>query len=314
MFSGQGSQHYHMGSALFDHEPVFRDRMLYLDDIVRKLSGKSILDALYAPRHGKADAFALTSLSHPAIFMVEYSLAELLISSSIVPDLTLGCSMGSFAAAAVAGFIDVEDALTAVVRQATALETHCKVGGMTAVLSDPKLYSEDILREHSELAGINFSSHFVISAPLNRLDEIESALSVRNISYLRLPVSFAFHSRWIDQAEAPFAALMRSIRPANDRLPMMCCERAAIIRELPSGYFWSVVRNRIRFRDAVANLEQQGNYRYIDVGPSSTLATFLKYQLNSLSASTIHPILTPYGHEQMNLRALLASRADSLAH
>jgi bacillaene synthase trans-acting acyltransferase len=307
MFSGQGSQYFHMGRALFDENDIFRDWMISLDEIARRSSGRSVIETLYSSGHGKGDPFDRTLLTHPAIFMVEYSLAQSLIHAGVRPDVVLGVSLGSFAAATVAGFIGVEDALSAVMRQAIALEECCEPGGMTAVLADPALFAEDFLSGRSELAAVNFSSHFVISARRSELAEIEDALKKHDVGYQRLPVSVPFHSQWIDKARVPFASFMRSIRCKQGRLPLACCDQAAILSDLSDDYFWNVVRYPVRFRETVARLEQQGARRYIDVGPAGTLATFLKYGMPETTRSTVHAILTPFGFDQKNLSALLVS-------
>lgn len=307
MFSGQGSQYFQMGRELFEKDDTFRDWMLRLDDIARRSSGRSVIEILYSAVHGRGDPFKRTLLTHPAIFMVEYSLAQSLIQAGVWPDLVLGVSLGSFAAAAVAGFIGVEDALSAVMQQAIALEECCEPGGMAAVLADPALFAEDFLSGRSELAAVNFSSHFVVSARRMELAEIEVALRKHNVGYQRLPVSFPFHSQWIDKAEAPFKSFMRSIRCKQGRLPLACCDQMAILSDLSDDHFWNVVRHPIRFRETAARLERQGARQYIDVGPAGTLATFLKYGMPATTKSTVHAILTPYGFDQKNLAAVLAS-------
>ena len=208
MFSGQGSQYFQMGRTLYHSNPIFRETLLQLDDIMRELSGSSVIEAIYSPTHGPGAPFERTLLSHPAIFMVEYSLARALIGAGVVPGLTLGTSVGSFAAATLAGCIAPGTALTAVVRQAQALEECCEPGGMIAVLGSADLYEQPFLRSASELASVNFASHFVVSAPRERCEGIERELSQRGIPFQRLPVSFAFHSRWIDPARNAFEAFM----------------------------------------------------------------------------------------------------------
>lgn len=304
MFSGQGSQYFQMGRALFDQNSTFRDSMVQMDNIVRELSGYSVIETLYSAEHTKGALFDRTLLTHPAIFMVEYSLAKSLMSAGVMPDVTLGASLGSFAAATIGGFIDVEDALTAVIRQASTLEACCEAGGMMAVLGDPALYREEFLSRDSELAAVNFSSHFVVAAKLARLIEIEADLKTRNVTCQRLPVSFAFHSQWIDDAKVPFESFMQSIRYKAGQLPVMCCDQAKILECLPDHYFWNVTRHAIRFREAVAQLERGGAHRYIDVGPAGTLATFLKYGLPAESASKVHSVLTPYARDLQNFAAL----------
>jgi acyl transferase domain-containing protein len=292
-----------MGRTLWEKSEVFRDSMLRLDRVAQALVGQSVTEAIYS--RGKAELFDRITLTHPAIFMVEYSLAQCLLQAGVIPDMTLGASMGSFAAATIAGLMDVPDAMAAVIRQASLVEAHCERGGMIAVLADPALFTE--LSAHGELAGINFHSHFAVSAPDLDLPRIEAVLRRRNVVYQRLAVSFAFHSRWIDPAKAPFESFMQSIPLRSARLPLICCERAATLAELPHDYFWTIARQPIRFRDTIAQLEQSGPYRYIDVGPSGTLATFVKYGLAPTSRSTVHSVLTPYGQDDKNLEALRQS-------
>jgi acyl transferase domain-containing protein len=303
VFSGQGSQYFQMGRELFEQSIIFRQWMQSLNEYALKHSGLSVIDEIYSTR-AKTDVFDRTRLTHPAIFMIEYALAQCLMSFGVMPQMTLGTSMGSFAAAAVAGFIEVEDAMLAVMKQAIAFEACCEPGIMLAVLAQPSLFAQDFLRANSELAGVNFATHFAVSAPRESGAEIENALRNRGVSFQRLPVSFAFHSRWIDDAQAPFLSFMQSIRTRQPQLPLMCCEQVTTLSDLPADYFWRVVRQPIRFQEAIARLECEGAYRYIDVGPAGTLATFLKYGLPASSDSTTHAVITPYGNEMKNLSAL----------
>jgi bacillaene synthase trans-acting acyltransferase len=307
MFSGQGSQYFQMGKALYDGNETFRDWMTRLDAIARPVVGRSVVETLYSDRNSKGDPFDRTLLTHPAIFMVEYALAQALMSAGVVPDMVLGVSLGSFAAAAVGGFLDVEDALTAVIRQAMVLEEFCEPGGMTAVLADPALYAEEFVRGRSELAGVNFSTHFVVSAKRTDLAEIEATLKQRSIVHQRLPVSFAFHSQWIEKAKEEFVSFMRSVPSGRGHLPLVCCDRTATLSELPADYFWDVVRHPIRFRETTARLGQERPRHYIDVGPAGTLATFLKYGMPAGTPSTVHAILTPFGGDQKNFAIVSAA-------
>lgn len=308
MFSGQGSQHYQMGRALFDHDPVFRATLVRLDDVAREIGGSSVVEALYAGGNDRAGAFDQTLLTHPAIFMVQYALAQSLIAAGVVPDLTLGTSLGSFAAAAVAGFSDPERMLAAVIQQAAALDTCCDRGTMIAVLADPVLFEQEFLRARCELAAVNFATHFVVSTPREQIAEVEAGLKARQVAFKRLPVGYAFHSRWIDPAQAPFQSFMTSIRCDSGWLPLVCCDHARVLDRLPDDFFWHVVRRPIRFREAITVLEQEHACEFVDVGPAGTLATFLRYILPPARRSAVHAILSPYGHDHTRLAAFAATR------
>jgi acyl transferase domain-containing protein len=308
MFSGQGSQYFQMGKALFDHNSVFRDWIMKLDAVALRVSGHSVARALYMSEQDAAPAFERTLLTHPAIFMVEYSLAQALMSAGVHPDLTWGASIGSFAAAAIAGFIDAEEALTILVGHANALQDNCQKGGMLAILADCALFQQELFCRRSELAAVNFRSHFVVAAPLPEIALIQEQLRDRGVPHQRLPVEFAFHSRWIDAARPAFESQLGGVRPRAGRMPMMCCERAAMLTRLPPGYFWDVTRRPIRFGAAAVTMMGQGACRYIDVGPAGTHAALLKYSLTGDSASTIHTVLTPFGRDVQNFAALTQMR------
>ncbi len=303
MFSGQGSQYYQMGKQLFENNTMFRDWMLYLDGLNRKLSGNGVIDTIYSRQ--KSEVFDNTSVTHPAIFMIEYSLSKCLMQMGTTPDMTLGASLGSFAAAAIAGYIKVEDALAAVVEQAAAFEASCECGGMIAILESPSLYDEDFLREHSVMAAINFDKHFCISGKQADLERIEATLKQKAITHQRLPVSFAYHSPWIENSRKQFEEFVKKVPIEEGHLPIACCGYSTVFTNLNTHFFWDAVRQPIRFMDTITHMELRGPYRYIDVGPSGTMATFTNYVLSESSHSTAHSIMTPFGREEKNLEALI---------
>src|SRR5688572_6962505 len=103
MFSGQGSQYFHMGRALYERSDVFRAELDHLDALATPLVGQSVVRALYDERRSKADTFDRLALTSPAIFMVEWALARAVVEAGVRPDVVLGVSNGSFAAAVMAG-------------------------------------------------------------------------------------------------------------------------------------------------------------------------------------------------------------------
>ncbi len=307
-FSGQGSQYYRMGQPLFDSDQVFREHVQRLDALAHALSGERVLEAIFAG--DKSESFDRTLLTHPAIFMIEYALALRLIEGGLVPDAVLGTSLGVFAAATVAGCMDEATAMTAVIAQARAFENTCKPGGMIAILDAPTLHAQEpFLHRSSEIAALNFDKHFAIAAPTSELGAIEAELKHRGIVHQRLAVSFAFHSRWVDHARDTFLESVRNLTLRRATMPLVCCDRTETnVPALTQDDLWHVTRRPIGFLHTIVRLDGEGPYQYIDVGPSGTMATFLKYALPRGSASTTHAVITPYGQDVRNLNALLASR------
>jgi trans-AT polyketide synthase/acyltransferase/oxidoreductase domain-containing protein len=317
LFSGQGSHHFQMGRELFERDARFRAAMLHADDVFRERCGESAVAVLFDQRHPREAPFDRLLHSHAAIFMVEHALATSLIDAGIVPDMVLGASLGTFAAAAVAGHLDPRDALLAVIEQAIAVETHCQGGCMIAVMGDWQRCLTPELLAWCEVAAINFASHAVISLPASHAEQIERQLRQGGVTYHKLPVAYAFHSRWIDAAQAPYRAFLRTLPLRQGSIPLVCCAQGEALRALSASHLWSVVREPIRFQHALGMLAAQGEHRYIDAGPGGTLATFVKYALPAGSASPIHHVMSPLGSDMQRLsglKAMLRPAARGINH
>ena len=169
LFSGQGSQHFQMGRELFERDECFHAAMQDMDRLLRERYGESVLATLFAEHHTREAPFSNLLHSHPAIFMVEYALAKSLIGAGVQPDLVLGASLGTFVAAAVAGHLEPELALSAVVEQAIAVHKHCEHGCMIAVMGEPERYLTPELLALCELGASNFATHAVLSLPATQI-------------------------------------------------------------------------------------------------------------------------------------------------
>ncbi len=306
MFSGQGSHYYQMAATLYQQDPLFRRHLDRLDAKAAALMGGSVVEHLFQPARTPSEPFTMTRFSHPGIYMIECALANTLADHGVVPDLLLGSSMGTFVAAAIAGCIAQEDALAIVIEQARLLECHCDPGAMLAVLAPPSLFDEaPRLYARTELAAVNMPNHFVVAGHGDDIDDAKRFLDEQGVVCQLLNVSYAFHSRHIHVLRPQFLAALEATQIRPGQLPIICSARTEMVREFSHEDLWNIAVKPIRFKESVALLESQGNHHYIDIGPSGTLATFVKYCLSQDSRSTIHTILTPFGNEVPNLRAVV---------
>ena len=294
MFSGQGSQYRQMGRALYEQDEGFRRHLERLDQVVVGATGHSVLQQLYpdTPMPGALDDILVT---HPAIFMLEYALAQTLIEQGVRPDHVLGSSLGEVAAAAVSGAVEAEPALLFVVRQARLFHEHCPAGGMTAVLDAAKRF-EQLLGQgiEVELAAINFAEHFVISGAVAELNRAEALLGQQGVVFQRLAVSRPFHSSAMDSVRGAFLEACADLPMRPPRIGYVSSTFGGPVHGFAADYLWNVVRARLELPPAIAYLEQLGAHEYLDVGPSGSMANFAKRCRAVGSASTDRLILSPF--------------------
>jgi acyl transferase domain-containing protein len=117
MFSGQGSQYPTMAQGLYHSEPVFRANLDYCSELLKPLIGEDLRHLLYAtgiPDDSAAQWLNQTRITQPALFAVEYSLAQLWMSWGIRPQAMIGHSIGEYLAACLSGVFSLEDGLALV--------------------------------------------------------------------------------------------------------------------------------------------------------------------------------------------------------
>ncbi|MBW7982906.1 acyltransferase domain-containing protein [Enterobacillus tribolii] len=310
MYTGQGSQYYHMGAGLYATNPVFRQRMDKLNHMATDLFGFSPLAGLYAPERLKSTPFEDTVLSSLTIFMLERAITDTLIHYDCRPDGVLSLSMGAFAALCASGVSDDETMLVALHRQAQAMERCCAGGIMVAVLAPVTLWQEeDTLRLNSEIAAINGESHFVLSLPRSALAQVEARLTIRKAPFQRMPVSRAYHSRWIEPACQEVLNAFGDVAFRRAKMPVSLCLAAPVSGDISPQIMWNIARGPICLRDAVQRLEREGGYRYLDAGPSGTAATLLKYMLPAARQSAVRSLLSPLKQDERVLDELLITAA-----
>lgn len=308
MFSGQGSQYYHMAKELFASHPVFKQTFLRLDPMVKEVTGESMVESLYNSQQRITDRFDQIKLTHPSIFMVQYALAQVLLEKGIEPDYVLGASLGEIVAATVAKVMTPEEALECIMTQAHLVEKHCEPGSMMAILHQVRLYDETpILYRHSELAAINFDSHFVISGVKEGIQEIANHLASNQIVSHTLPISYAFHSSFIDPMEEEFKGFLHKKTNKRPAIPFISCVDGEIKEELSRDYFWEVARKPIQFPKAINKLQKKHQEAiFIDLGPRGTLSNFLKYNKNPHCDFSGYSVITPYQQELNRIEKIFA--------
>lgn len=281
MFPGQGSQYVNMGKELYETEPVFRE---WIDRCCRLLEpelGLDLRELIYpadGESHNATDKLKQTEIAQPAIFTIEYALAQLWMSWGIKPEAAIGHSIGEYVAATIAGVFSLENALHLVARRGKLIQ-QMPTGSMLAVsLSETE--AKEFLNNELSLAANNGSNLCVISGSDNAIALLETQLKNKGIECRHLHTSHAFHSSMMDDAIAPLAETVRKVKLNPPQMPFISCVTGTWItpEEATNPHYWAKhMRETVRFAAGVEELLQDSNCILLEVGAGRTLSTFVKH-------------------------------------
>lgn len=285
LFPGQGSQHAGMARELVAAEPVFAHAFRRCCALVSARLGCDMA-ALILPPDAEAAASAAmlseTLYTQPALFAVEYALAELFESWGIAPVAMLGHSIGEYVAACRAGVFALEDAIALVVARASAMQAQ-PPGAMLAVrCAEAELAGR--LPSGVEIAACNAPSLCVVAGTAAAIDAFAAQLAGEGTAATRLKVSHAFHSALMDGALPRFRRAFDCITLAPPQRPFYSCVSGAPITdaEATSPDYWvNQIRRPVRFADALAHALRGGERILLELGPGQALTGLARSQLGA---------------------------------
>lgn len=278
LFSGQGSHYRDMGKELYVADRVFKDSIDRADKLIYRNTGISLVEELY--RYDE-EVFDSVLITHPAIVAIEIAMTEVLNDRGIIPVAVAGISLGEFAAGVASGLWTGEDALVTSIEQAKLISMKVEEGGMTVVIS-PKtgLLTEYLDDKELYQQCVNFNGCFTVSGLRNELDQFDEFLGENGIVHQRLDVEYPFHSPFMELAKLYWNHDDSGISdsPENSAKMYSALLGDIIDKGFNSDYFWDVVSRPYDFPAVIREIERDlPDVRYVDLGPSGTMATFMKY-------------------------------------
>lgn len=296
LFSGQGAQYVNMGRGLYESEPLFRQTLDQCDAILRPLIGESLLALLYPAQSGQHSPAKLdeTRYAQPALFMIEYALAQLWMAWGVQPVALVGHSIGEYVAACLAGVFTLTDGLALVAARGQLMQTLAP-GAMLAVSLDAASLTP-YLKDGIALAAVNEADRTVVAGPLEAMALLEAQLQTVGIPYRRLHTSHAFHSAMMEPILAEFTARVARVRLQPPTKPYLSNVTGTwiTVEDATNPAYWARhLRQTVRFADNLTTLSGAADL-LLEVGPGHTLATFARRHAD-LAA---RPILTSLRHPQ----------------
>ncbi|HEX6292478.1 MAG TPA: amino acid adenylation domain-containing protein [Herpetosiphonaceae bacterium] len=286
MFPGGGGQHAQMARELYETEPVFRSWVDRSADLLSPQLGLDIRAVLFpAPDQAAAAERQLqqTALALPALFAIEYALAQLWISWGIQPAAMIGHSLGEYVAACLAGVFSLEDALTLVTVRGRLMQ-QLPAGMMLSVALPEaelrtRLESEDTGR--LSIAAVNAPALCVVSGPAQVVAELERALQSEQVDCRRVPIEVAAHSTLVEPMLEEFGRHVQALRLNRPQIPCISGVTGTWLSPADAtdpAYWVRHLRQTVRFADGIAELLTDPDRMLLEVGPGRALSGVARLQ------------------------------------
>ncbi len=269
IFPGQGAQYPGMAAGLYRDLPRFRAAVdecarlfepLLDTDIVAAMAGDGMLER--------------TDLVQAALFTVGYALATTFRDWGIAPDAVAGHSIGEYAAAAVAGAMELPDAVRLVAARGR-LMRDAPPGAMAGVRLPAEQVMEVIDGTPVDIAAVNDANSCVIAGPEAELERVCAELSRRGAGVRTLRTPHAFHTSAMDDAAKRFAECFTGIGLHAPSLPLLSNVTGTWMTdaEAVDAERWGrQIRRPVRWADSMTALLQTPGRVLVEAGPGRSMA------------------------------------------
>lgn len=282
VFSGQGTQWAGCLQDLYAAQPVFRRVVDAIDEYWQQSADHSLKEIVFSASQEELDE---CQLAQPVIFLVQCALVELYKTWGVYADAVTGHSAGEMAAAYACGALSLESATRLVYHRSRVQQRTAGSGRMLAIALD-RTGVEDILDEigvpylcaaqsgvsssnrkvtdaddselQVEFACINSPVSIVICGKLEILEPVIQELSKRNVPKKLLRGNIAFHSSAMDIVREDLFANLEFLNHLEFEpdIPFISTVTGQETVTLDSAYWWSNIRQPVRFFDAMAESQR----------------------------------------------------------
>ena len=338
MFPGLGDQYINMAAGLYHNEPLFRQVIDHCCEVLQPYLGVDLRPLLFSQNGGgketsvgqmdldlrqmlgranKKDvsgSLKQTSLAQPALFVLEYALAQLWMSWGIQPQAMIGYSLGEYVAACLAGVFSLEDALQLVARRAQMIDA-LPAGSMLAVAL-PEESIAPLLSEAVSLSGINGPTMGVVAGSPTAIADLEQTLIARGIACRPVSTTHAFHSRAMTPIMDELTQLVAQFERRPPQIPYISNVTGTWITDeqaVDPRYWATHMRQPVRFADGVRALWEKPGNILVEVGVGQMLGSMAMQ--HPARASANDPIVLsslPSAHDATSDQAFMVRSLGQL--
>ena len=294
IFPGQGSQTVGMGKEFYDQFDLVKNLFKEADDTLNFSISKLILE-------GPKDELDLTANTQPAIFLISYSIFNV-IKKEFNIDLSkakyfAGHSLGEYSALSCAGYLNFSDTLKILRIRGDAMQNSVPKGegGMVAVLGSKVEIIEKILKDNeqnlsAQIANDNSEGQIVLSGKTEDLDKLILILKENTIKNIKLPVSAPFHCSLMNKATNIMSEELNKLNFIDGKNKLISNVSANEISNTTDlkELLVKQIENRVRWRESVINMVNSGINHFIEIGPGKVLSGLVKRISKEVKIDTIN--------------------------
>ena len=282
IFPGQGSQLVGMGKEFFDKYSLVKKLFKEADDVLKFNLSKLVLE-------GPKDELNLTINTQPAVFLISFSIFEVLTKELNInlnkAKYFAGHSLGEYSALSSAGYLSFSNTIKLLRTRGDAMQNAVPKGegGMLAVLGSSVEVIEKILKENQnkfigQIANDNSEGQIVVSGKNNDLNSFSEILKQEKIKNIKLPVSAPFHCNLMSKATEIMKVEIEKLNFINGKNTLISNVTAKEIldKDELKKLLIDQIENRVRWRESVIKMISKGVDHFIEIGPGKVLSGLVK--------------------------------------
>ncbi len=282
IFPGQGSQIVGMGKEFYDKFDLVKNLFKQADEALDLPLSKIILE-------GPKEELDLTTNTQPAIFLISYSIFQVIIKEFNIDlhkaKFFAGHSLGEYSAIACAGYLDFQDTVKILKIRGEAMQNSVPKGegGMIAVLGISikdieKIFEDNKNTFSAEIANDNSEGQMVVSGKTQDLEKLSSLLKEKKIKNITLPVSAPFHCSLMNNATDIMKEELGKLRfkKGNNLLISNITADKILNSEELKNLLTKQIENRVRWRESVIKMINEKVDQFIEIGPGKVLSGLIK--------------------------------------
>ncbi|NWR40671.1 AFT91 synthase, partial [Tachuris rubrigastra] len=285
VFCGNGVTLREFSEALLSSEPVFRDKCKEIEDLFRQHAAISVLSA----RDHSPQDLLNPELSQPLLFTLQVAVASLLKYWGIKPVAAVGHSVGEVAAAHIAGYLSLADAVQ-VIYHRSRLQAKTASGRMLVVGNIPVQEIAERLHPYSGkvcIAAFNSPVSCTLSGNADSVEtvqrELAQAFRQRNIFLHVLNVPAAYHSPSMDMILEELEEKIEPLGKQKGEIEVISTLTgvAASENDFARGKFWARhTREPVAFSQAIQTAARdRENVVFVEISPHRALQRSIKETL-----------------------------------